>query len=292
MPTSSTSIVIEGSDSIQASTKRVRDLIDGARIRHWSFADTKLGDGACVLFLNDRQIAHIAAHGAAIAALVGSALEVSLEAQAGRLVALLDGVPTYTSTYEDGWATHIDDDGVPYVDFTEAKIAGDPFGENGGVPGFPLPSDMVALINVSGVYGTDGRLVPINVVQEHEAALRGPRSRDLAAFISGNRLVPIMPLSAASTNTGDRWFDITALRVSYVGIQQFGTLDDVIMLPSVLCDALTADLCVLLANQSPNCPPVDKAAFAREAAAAFEKVGTLGNDMLGGAQGGRVVRRR
>jgi hypothetical protein len=32
-----------------------------------------------------------------------------------RFVALLDGVPTYSDTYEDGWAVHLED-GVPYID--------------------------------------------------------------------------------------------------------------------------------------------------------------------------------
>lgn len=289
MPETSFSLVIEGGDATQASTTRVRDLIDSARSRHWSFADTKLGDGALVLFLNTRQLAHLAAHGAAIEGLVGSTYEVPLVPQSGRLVALLDDVPTFTDTFEDGWATHIDDDGVPYSDFTEPKIAGDPFGTNGGVAGIPLPTDMVRLIAVTVVWGSEGRVLPVDVINEREAPTHRP-SRDMAAFISGNRLVPSFAL--ASGNTGDRWFSATALRVSYVGVQLFGTLDDIVMLPSVLCDAIIADLCVLLANQSKACPPVDKRAFVEDATRSSAMVAAAGSDMLESVQTHHVKHRR
>jgi hypothetical protein len=36
-------------------TVTAQDLIDQARIRHWAFADVALGDGAALLFLNQRQ---------------------------------------------------------------------------------------------------------------------------------------------------------------------------------------------------------------------------------------------
>lgn len=285
------SLDIDAGEGAQASTLRVRDIIDAARTRHWSFADTKLGDGALVLYLNTRQLAHLAAHGPAIEALVGATYEVPLVAQAGRLVALIDGVPTFTDTYEDGWATHVDEDGVPYSDFTEPKIAGDPFGTNGGVAGIPLPTDMVRLIAVTVVWGTEGRVLPVDVIPEREAPTHRP-SRDMAAFISGNRLVPSFPLASSSASTGDRWFAATALRVSYIPDQFFGTLDDVVMLPAVLCDALIADLCVLLANQSKTCPPVDKRAFREEADAAYAKVRGFSNDMLDSVQSNRVIHRR
>jgi hypothetical protein len=283
------SLVIEGTDGIQASTSTVRDLIDAARIRHWSFADAKLGDGAAVLFLNQRQRTHLALHGAAVEGLVGSAMEMSTSTVGGRLVALLDGVPTYADTFEDGWAVHFSESGTPYIDVTEPRIAGDPFGTNGGVAGFPMPSDMVRLITLGVVVGVGGRVLPVELVPEQERFTRQP-SRDLAAFLSGNRLVPVLPLAAG--NSGHPWFQVTSVQISYVGIQTFATLDDVVMLPSVLCEALVADLAVLLARQSPKCPPVDKASFERESSAAVAAVLAAGNDMLDSVQQNRVIYRR
>jgi hypothetical protein len=284
---SSFSLVIDGGDGIQASTATVRDLVDAARTRHWSFADAKLGDGALVLFLNQRQRTHLALHGAAIEGLVGSSLSMSTRATGGRLVALLEGEPTYSDTYEDGWAVHLTDDGVPYINTSEPRIAGDPFGANGGVAGFPMPTDMVRLITLGVVYG--GRVLPVELVPEQERFTRMP-SRDLAAFLSGNRLVPVLPNE--TDNTGHQWFSVTSVQISYVGIQTFLTLDDVLMLPAVLCEALVADLAVFLSRQSPRCPPVDKAAFERESAAAMGNVIAAGNDMLDSVQQNRIIYRR
>jgi hypothetical protein len=288
MPLStSSSLIIESGDGIQASTTTVRDLIDAARIRHWSFADTKLGDGALVLHLNQRQRTHLALHGAAIEGLVGAAVAMATETSGGRVVVLLDGVPTYSDTYEDGWAVHLTDDGVPYIDTAEPKVAGDPFGESGGTPGFPLPTDMVRLIEIAVVVAN--QVLPCEVMPQQERTTRRP-TRDIAAFINGNRLIPHRAFE--SGNDGDRWSQVTAVQLSYVGIQTFLTLDDVVMLPSVLCDALTADLALLLANQSPKCPPADRAAFGREAAAALQAVLAAGNDLLDSVQSNRVIYRR
>lgn len=288
----STSIpLIIDNDDLQASTTRVRDLIDAARIRHWSFANTVLGSGAATLFLNQRQRTHLAAHGAAIEGLVGSAYEFALAASGARFVALLDGVPTFTDSYEDGWPVHLEDGIVPYIDLTEPRIAGDPFGTNGGAAGFPLPTDMVRLIAVTAVYGSEGRLLPVDIIPERDQAKRLP-GRTLTGFLSGNRFVPVYPLATGLGTSGDRWTAVTALRVSYVGIQTFQTLDDVVMLPSVLCEALTADLAVLFAQQAPKCPPAALAAFERAAASALGAVMAAGSDMVDSVTSGRVILKR
>lgn len=285
---SALTLLVEGGDGIQASTSTPRQLIDSARTRHWSFADTRLGDGAAVLFLNARQRSHLAAHGAAIEGLVGSAVQMPTSVYGGRLVALIEGVPTYSDTYEDGWAVHLTDSGTPYVDTSEAKVAGDPFGTNGGIAGFPMPTDMVRLIALHAVYGNEGRVLPIDLVPEQERATKQP-SRDLAAFLSGNRLVPVLPF--ASSNPGHRWYQTTAVQISYVGIQTIETLDDPLQLPSVLCEALIADLALYFALQSKDCSPADRTFFEREGQRAAGAVAAAGDDLLDSVQHNTIIHR-
>lgn len=287
MDTTTLSLLIDGGDGLQASTTRVRDLIDTARSRHWSFANTLVSNGAAARFLEDRQRTHLAAHGAAIEGLVNSSYEQAMGLDGARLVALLDGVGTFTDTYEDGWAVHLEDGIVPYIDPTEPRIAGDPFGTNGGTPGFPMPTDMVRLSSVHAVYSPSGRVLPIAIIPERDRAERP--GRDLTAFLSGNRLVPNTLFSGT---IDPRWQQVTAIQVSYVGIQSFLTLDDVVMLPSVLCGALTADLALFFARQSKDCPAPDKAGFERDAQAAAAAVAMAGIDMVESVTSSHVIRRR
>lgn len=272
-------------DSLAGPT--VQQIIDAARVRHWSFTDVELGDGAALLYLNERVRTHLGEHGSQIEGLVGSTIQHSLDRGTGLLVALdEDDVPYYTTTAEDGYAVHLDIDGVPYIDTDEPPIAGDPFGENGATPGFPLPRDVVRLISVGAIYGNGARNIPIDVIPERERYTRAP-GRNPTAFVSGNRLVPVMP--TAGHNTGDRWNDVTALQISYVAVPDLTALTDRIPLPKVLCEALTADLALLFARQSPRCDKSDKAALTIEARDCAAAVAAASLDLLESVQQSSVL---
>lgn len=256
----------------------VRDLIDAARVRHWSFTDVELGDGAALLFLNQRQRTHLANFGADIEGLIGETLQLSLSALAsGSLVALDDdGAPFYATTMADSYPVQMSGV-VPYINTNEPPIARDPFGESGGTPGFPLPPDLMRLINVGAVYSASSRNIPIDVIPERERYTRMP-GRNPMAFIAGNRLVPVFPLAA--DNSGDRWRDVTSILVSYIALRTLNSLDDEVTVPAVLSEALVADLALLFARQSRSCDKADKAGFERDAERCAAAIASASLDML------------
>lgn len=261
-------------------SQTVADIIDDARLRHFSFADVALGDGAALRFLNGRQRIHLASYGSDIDGIVGTSMQYALALNtSGLLVGLVNGVPVYLTTYQDGWPVHLDVNGVPYSDFSEAPLATDPFGQHGGTPGFPLPADMVRLVNVAGVYSTNGRVIPIDVIPEGERHNWLP-GRNPTAFVSGNRLVPLFPMDGSANNASSRWFQITTIQISYVAIQTLTALADVLMLPTLLCEALVADLAAMFAGQSQKCPPADKRIHLDEAMKCAARVASAANDML------------
>ena len=269
----------------------VAEIIDAARTRHWSFSDTLLGDGAAVLFLNARQRVHLANHGAQIEGLVGTSMSYATALNStGALVVLVGGVPTYGTTYQDGYAMHVDGTGALYIDTAEATIAADPFGLHGGTPGFPLPTDFVRLINVALTY-TGGVVIPCDVVPERSRHTTLP-GRNPTAFVSGNRLVPLFPNTIATNNTGDRWYNVTNIQISYVAIQTLATLADVMTLPAVLCEALTADLAALFAGQSQKCSAPERAFFVGEAQRCAAMVAAASLDLLASPQMSSVLYRR
>lgn len=257
----------------------VRDLVDAARVRHWSFTDVELGDGAALLYLNQRQRTHLAEHGSQIEGLIGETIEHALDRSAtGALIALDDaGVPFYATTAEDGYAVHFDGSGIPYIDPADTVIAGDPFGESGGTPGFPLPADMMRLISVGAVFGSSGRNIPIDIIPERERYTKAP-GRNPTAFVAGNRLVPMLPFD--SGNTADRWNQLTALQISYIALKTLTSMADEVTLPSVLCEALSADMALLFARQSRECDKADKAAFERDARDCAAAVAAASLDIL------------
>ncbi len=277
-------------------TTTLRYLIDSARTRHWSFSNLPVGDGPALLYLNQRIRTRLAMHGAAIEGLVGTTMQYDvpltapslLVTNAGTIITTNLGVaigvggnlgqPQLGTTYQDGWPIHITPAGYLYVDFSEPPIAGDPFGLNGGVPGFPLPEEMVRLIQVSLSYNSNpATLIPCDVVTEPQRFAMMP-SRNPACFISGNRLVPMLPLDA--NNQADRWFNVSKITISYVGIDTYRSLDDTINFPAVLVEGLIADCAVFLANNSKACPPADKSAIQKEAAGVGGEVGSAGLSIL------------
>lgn len=287
-------------------TTTARYLVDSARSRHWSFAEVAGGDGPAVLFLNSRLRTHLASHGAKIEGLVGSTMSYTLPlsgvtllvTNAGaqfitnfglNLAVSGTGLPQLGSAYEDGWPVHVTAGGVPYVDFSEPPIAGDPFGINGGTPGIPLPTDMIRLIAVSAIrINPPGMYAPIDVVPEMSRFSVLP-GRNPTAYVSGNRLIPVRPYNTSSANDWDPWTNLTSILISYVPMQTLSSLDDVLNLPAVLSEALIADLCQFFSMQSKACPRADRAAFIEDAEKTAAKVSVGALDLLNEPQQNNVV---
>ena len=262
----------------------VRQIIEDARIQHWSFTDLELGDGAALRFLNQRQRTYLAELGDALDGLLGETIQYTIEELAtGVRVALgPDGVPFYITTSADAYPVRLDGNGDPYIDTSEPATAGDPFGETGGTPGFPLPTDLVRLIGVWGLYGDQQQNIPIDIIPERERHARIP-GRNPVAFVSGARLVPMLPvIGSSTTNDSDRWASVSAVQISYIALPDLTALTDQVILPSVCCDALTADLAELFSLQSRLCPPTDKVSFARKAAQAYATMVEAAANMLPG----------
>lgn len=274
----------------------VRFLVDSARSRHWAFSALQGGDGPALLYLTQRLATRVAMHGAAIEGLIGTSMQYTVPLPTGSLLVtdsgsilttnfgvsiitnLGTGVPQVGAAYQDGWPIQLTPGGIPYVDFSAPPLAGDPFGLNGGIPGFPLPTEMVRLIAVSLAYNANpATFIPCDVVTESQRFSMMP-SRNPAAFVSGNRLVPMLPLDA--NNQADRWFNVTKVMISYVAVQRLQTLDDVLNIPAVLVEGLIADLAEYFAMQSKAISAADKAMFSKKADATSATVGAAGLDML------------
>lgn len=265
----------------------VSELIAAARVRHWSFTDVELGDGAAVLFLNQRQRTHLAQHGAQIEGIVGTSAQYTIGLSPRQaIVAMVNGVPTYSTGVADGFPVHLAA-GVPYINTSDVPIAGDPFGASGGTPGFPLPADMVRLINVALVY-TNNQVIPCDVIQERARHTWLP-GRNPACFVSGNRLVPLLPLSTGNTN--DRWNNVLSIQISYVAIQTLAALSDVLTLPAVLCEALTADLALLFAMQSKETDAATRSFFSAEAQRSANAIAEASLNLIESAQQSAVLYR-
>jgi hypothetical protein len=108
---------------------------------------------------------------------------------------------------------HVDGGGNAYIDTTEAPVAYDPLGVRGGTgAGWPLPTDAIAIFNLFATLN-DGTKVPIDVVNERDQHL-SPQGHYLAAYLSGNRLVPCRP--PASIGWASAWNSVTGVTLSYL----------------------------------------------------------------------------
>jgi hypothetical protein len=217
----------------------VRDLIDEALTRHWSFLEQRTPPGAAMLFLNRRQRKLLLEHAASVEGLVTSSRQVAaVVASTGGLVGVDDaGAPSYATTVGDGYAVSLDASGVPFVDTTLAPIALDPFGASGSTPGFPLPVQFVKAVAATLLF-QNGDRAPLTIVREGER-LDSPQGRDLAAFVNGNRLVPSRHTGGGAT---DAWSSVASVALSYIAAQTFAALTDVVTLPDTLVEALVAGL--------------------------------------------------
>lgn len=269
------------------TTTTVQQIIDRARVRHWAFTDLVLGDGAVLAYLSQRLRTHLGVHGATIEGLVNTTMTYALGVVGGLLVAEdpVTHIPAYTTTYQDGWPIHVDPGtGIAYYDTSEPMVAVDPYGLHGGTPGFPLPGEMVRLIDVSLVYSQPpGIIIPCDVIKEH-GRIQAQPGRNPQAFVSGNRLVPVLALagSASNPNSADRWMSVTSVIISYVALPTLTVLTDTLNIPGVLVEALDADAALMMARQSPKLEksPATIAGFERDATTTAAAVATAGLAML------------
>jgi hypothetical protein len=262
-----------------ASSLTVAKLIDRARSRSPHFATMpNAPEGALVGAIEDRQRSLLLLHGNTVEGLVTTSAQIAT-VFSGVLVGSSNGVPVYTTTFADGYVTH-SDAGVPYWDFTETPIAGDPFGQNGGTPGFPLPDDFVKLVKATVVY-SDNRIGPLEIIEEPMRLARQRQSPPVA-FVNGNRLVPVRPLTTG--NSGDPWSQsIIAIQLSYVAAPVLASLSDSITLPIVLMEALLAGLCETMAAFSTTMPAGDRARFSELAREAERAAQMYSDDIIGTA---------
>lgn len=273
------------------TTTTAQQIIDRARLRHFAFTDLVLGDGAVLAYLSQRLRTHLAMHGAAIEGLVNTTMTYAIATVNGLLIAEdpVTHVPQITTTYQDGWPIHVDPvTGIPYYDTSEPMVATDPYGLHGGTPGFPLPGEMVRLCDVSLIYNQPpGLNLPCDIIKEHGRLYAQP-GRNPQAFVSGNRLVPLLPMAGPGANSADRWFNVSSVIISYVALPTLGLLTDTLNIPGVLVEALDADAALLMARQAKAIAPASVAGFERDAKDAAAAVASAALDMLDEPEGETV----
>lgn len=256
-------------------TITVQQLIENARVRHPAMMRVAFPEGALLLFLNQYQRMKLLELGDEIEPLIGEARQVA-SVIAGSLIGSDGGVPYFITTSGDGWPV-LSDAGVPYFDFTSLPIALDPFGLTGSTPGFPLPAEFIKLINVTTATAYNAAQ-PVTILPESRRA--ASPQRDLACFVSGNRLVPIRQGAAPYS---DRWTDVTSVSVSYIAMQTLVAVTDVLKLPLVLVSLLEAALAERLAFAVPLNEMSErlKLTFASERVAAEAAVREAAGEILG-----------
>lgn len=269
----------------------VQAIIDQARVRHPLFMSAGAPDGALLLGLNQRHREIVLRYADAIEGLLSTSVSIAT-VYSGALVGSVNGVPSYLTTYQDGYATHKDANGVPYWSFTETPIAGDPFGANGGTPGFPLPANFIKLVNVTASYG-DGSTGPIGVIREGERHAI-PQMRYPCAFVSGNRLVPARIPSSPMLQQGygDDWSqNITGLQLSYVALPTLSALTDTVQVPDVVIGCLVAGVAEHLALLAQGMSLAEKQTFVAERKAQDAMLAEYATDLVGDVQSSSVVYR-
>lgn len=253
------------------------ELIEQARIRDARFFDLKVPDGALVTFMNTKQRTLMLQLADAIQPLIDSSETVATVVD-GALVgfdAESDNAPYYLTGVGTGYPLSMTEDGVPYVDTTAVPISTDPFGEDGGTPGFPLPVDILRLVHVVATF-SDGTTSDVDVIPERSRNLNP--SHNLQAFINGNRLVPVR---IGISPYQDFWTNVTDVSISWIGMTTVTTLYHRIDIPTVLHECLIAGIAAILAA---NCEKMDKKerdGYLGQAAIADQKLLDTGRDILG-----------
>jgi hypothetical protein len=271
-----------------ASSLTIGRIIDIARARHPLFA-SMAADGVIVSAIDAKQRTIVLQLGGAIDGLLSTTVQIAVGASGAVVGVDALGIPFYSSTGADGWPVAVDPLGIPYIDTSTAVVTTDPFGKNGGTPGFPLPADFLKLIKCTVVY-SDNRIGAVDVVNE-SARLDNPRPGRPTAFVSGNRLVPVRPL--ATGNSGDPWSqNIASIQLSYVELPVSESMDDPVILPATLTECLVATAANTFATYVPGMSAMDRQRFASDVVAAEAAVGAYSSDMLGSAVTTSVQYRR
>lgn len=267
------------------SSVTVKQLIDAARLRHWSFTDTSIGDGAVIVDVNQRQRRLMGKYRDAIRGIVDVTYQQAAVVN-GALIGLdTSGNPTTVTTFQDGWAVQVSSTGIPYIDTSLPKVAGDPFGASGGTAGWPLPTDWLALLSLSAGYqdGSDGAITMIDEAIRHA----GPQGRNPTVFITGNRLVPLR--KAPVGGAPDVWASVTSVMLRYIPLPVLTALTDTFTMPAAMEEPLIAGIASLLAIQSAKCDKADKQYFASVAVEAEKSMSIQGFDLLSDFQSENVV---
>jgi hypothetical protein len=259
----------------------VSSLIDQARIQDARFYDVNVPDGALILDLNRTQRLLLLKYADSIQGLIDQSLQIATSINGNVVGVDGSGNPYYLTTPGTGWA--VSNAGtlsnpIPYVDFSGPQIALDPFGMSGGTPGFPLPADIIKIIKIVGVY-QDGTACDIDVIPEMARNLTN--THNPAAFINGNRLVPVRDGSPLGpTIWQDLWNSIQSVTMTWIGVPTVAVLADVITLPVVLHDALVASLASLLAQGVVDMATPEKAMYAARKNDAINMIALAGTDIL------------
>lgn len=251
-------------------------IIEEARIRDSRFYNVNIPDGAILLYLNTKQRTLLLQLSDAIQPFI-SRSETITTTVSGAMVGF-DGLnantPYYITTTGTGYPIGFSA-GTPYVDSTALPIAYDPFGVNGGTPGFPFPVDMIKLIAVQATF-SDGTRTDVDVVPERSRNMNP--AHNVSAFINGDRLVPIrIGLSPYQ----DHWTNVTSISASWVGMEYLHAIADKISLPTSMHEALIAGLVAFLASGCKELSAGERSAYQESAKQAEAMVLSIGRDMLG-----------
>lgn len=262
---------------------RVRQIIDNAKMRHWSLNSVQMPDGASLNHLNELQRTILLVLIDQWEAILSESVEILTALENAVLMAAdEDGAPYFTTTREPGYAIKLAD-GVPYIDLSEPFVI-DPFGEQGDVPGLPLPVDVLRLMLVRAKMDDD-RVLKVDVFDELTAASLGS-TRNLRSFINGNRLVPIRD------GTNDNWTRVQSLQVSFVSNPTLSTLESEVLVPTPCVSALTAGLAVFLATAARDCPASDKKLLAGQYADAMQLLEDSAAELLNSMVSNQRIFRR
>lgn len=270
-------------------TLTVNDVIERARARHWTFNDVQMPAGAILQFIDDRQRSIILQIAEQIEGLIGESREIEVGVSGDAVVAFdALGAPYFSTGSTPGYVLKIAS-GIPYIDLSDLYVV-DPFGEDGGQPGFPLPENILWLGAIVANL-EDGRTMPVLVLDNAQAAAVGGTT-GLRSFLSGNRLVPIRASTIGGTGVQDWWNKVTSIRLSMIVCPQLVALADSINLPAPLVEYLIAAVCDFLAKASPKTQPIDKRTFADGLREAKIDVLNAAESIVGGVQQNSVIARR
>lgn len=260
-----------------------RQILEEARTQDARFFSLNVPDGALLLTLNTTQRNLLLQYGSSVEGLLDQSVQVAAVVSGG-LVGIdpATGLPYYITTQGSGYA--VQNAGtvsvpLPYFDFSQPAISLDPFGQSGGTPGFPLPTDLIKLIHIVAAF-LDGRTTDVALIPERSR--HHTNTHDLTVFLNGNRLIPVRGEPAnASGIYHDWWNSVTAITTSYIGMTTLSDLTTVLTIPVVLHAALVAAVAALLARTCPECTLAERTFYASLASSTGQAMAMAGIDLLG-----------